>query len=587
MINARFGVGYTKGVQEGEDPTFLKTVVTLKHWDAYSLEDSDNFTRFNFNAIVSPYAAATTYRPAFRAAILEGKAMGVMCSYNAVNGQPACASQVLTDVLRGKWNFTGYITSDSGALENVYKDHHYVATEQEAACVSLINGTTDVCSGAVYHNAVLGCPKDAITAALRRTFTLRFRLGLFDPPASTPYWSTPLSSIATPAAAALNADATRQSFVLLKHSPGVPGALPWAPGLKIAVLGPHANASTALVGNYLGQICPDNKFDCLDSPYTAIAAANAGGSTVWATGTGLTKNDTAAWPKALAAGAAADAIVLCLGLDGSIEGEMQDRRSIDLPPVQHALAAALAALGKPIVVFLVHAGSVDITAELATPAITAMVDTFYPGVLGARVMAETLFGGNDQLGGKMAYTVYRADYVDAIAMSNMELDGPVGRGYRFFTGDVVLPFGHGLSLTSFALAWSPGVPLPPNTTTLATEAQPSQTLTYSVTVTNVGATAGDEVIQAYYLPVATPAQPASRLRKQLFEYKRLHLAPGQSAEVVFTLDSATLRLSDKASGNLVSTPGQFDLLFTNGVQLAVGASVSVAGAEVVVAEFPY
>jgi beta-glucosidase-like glycosyl hydrolase len=144
-------------------------------------------------------------------------------------GQPTCASDTLRHILRDIWNFTGYQTSDTGALEDVYKEHKYVATEQEAACVSLINGTTDVCSGAVYHDAVLGCGADAVNAALRRTFRLRFQLGLFDPVESSPYWSTPLSAVATPAARALNALSARESMVLLKHSAGAPGALPWAP----------------------------------------------------------------------------------------------------------------------------------------------------------------------------------------------------------------------------------------------------------------------------------------------------------------------------------------------------------------------
>ena len=281
---------------------------------SYSLENSDGFTRNNFNAIVSNYALATTYLPAFRTSIVDAGAAGVMCSYNSVNSEPTCASQFLTDILRGQWNFTGYITSDTGALEDVYREHKYVATEAEAACVSLINGTTDVCSGAVYHDALLTCPQEAINAALRRTFTLRFALGLFDPIDSTPYWSTPLSSIGTPQAHALNLLATRESMVLLKHSRGARGALPWAPGMKIAVLGPHANATTALVGNYLGQLCPDDGFDCLASPFTAIRALNHGGTTTLGQGPDLTKNNSASWAAAMALGRAADAIVLVLGM---------------------------------------------------------------------------------------------------------------------------------------------------------------------------------------------------------------------------------------------------------------------------------
>ena len=506
---------------------------------------------------------------------------------SAVNGQPTCASQYLADILRKDWGFQGYMTSDTGALEDVYRQHKYVATEQEAACVSLINGTTDVCSGAVYHDSLLGCPREAINAALRRTFRLRFQLGLFDPLDSSPYWSTPLSSIGSAAAQGLNALATRQSLVLLKHSAGAPGALPWAPGARIAVLGPHANATTALVGNYLGQLCPDDGFDCIASPYSAIAAINAaaGGRTTLGLGPGLTANNSAAWASALALGQAADAIVLVLGLDGSLEGEDLDRTTLDLPAVQRAFAAAVAALGKPVVLFLLHGGALDTSSELALGGITGIVDAFYPGFEGARAMADTLFGRNEYLGGKMAVTTYPASYVDSIQMSDMELDGAVGRGYRFYSGPVVYPFGWGLSLTSFSLA--PAAPLPSNASTLPAEAAPSARLHYALTVTNTGARAGDEVIQAYFAPLSTPSQPASRLRQQLFDYTRVHLAPGESATVSFAVDSATLRLSDRASGDLVSAPGLFELRFTNGVQLVVGAQVQVTGAQVTVKSFPY
>ena len=170
-------------------------------------------------------------------------------------------------------------------------------------------------------------------------------------------------------------------------------------------------------------------------------------------------------------------------------------------------------------------------------------------------------------------------------MSDMEVDSGVGRGYRFYGGEVVYPFGFGLGLTTFSL--SPAAPLPPNTTALPAEATPSASLLYSLTLKNTGAVAGDDVLQAYFLPRSTPSQPASKLRRQLFGYQRVHLGPAESATVTFKVDTSTLRMSDRATGNLVSTPGQFDLLFTNGADLQVGASVAVTGTEVLVAEFPY
>ena len=115
---------------------------------------------------------------------------------------------------------------------------------------------------------------------------------------------------------------------------------------------------------------------------------------------------------------------------------------------------------------------------------------------------------------------------------------------------------------------------------------PSTTLTYVVSVTNTGATTGDEVVQAYFAPISTPSQPLSKLRKQLFAYERVHLAPGEVAQVTFTVDSSTLRMVDRTSGAAVSTPGSFDVLFTNGVEQTLHNAVAVSGTEVVVAPFP-
>ena len=106
--------------------------MTLKHWDAYSLENSDGFTRHNFDAKIDDYTMADTYLPAFKMTVQEGKAKGAMCSYNSINGVPTCASPLLNHTLRGAWGFDGYVTSDSGAIEDIYKAHGYRSTAEEA-----------------------------------------------------------------------------------------------------------------------------------------------------------------------------------------------------------------------------------------------------------------------------------------------------------------------------------------------------------------------------------------------------------------------------------------------------------------------
>jgi hypothetical protein len=377
-------------------------------------------------------------------------------------------------------------------------------------------------------------------------------------------------------------------MVLLKHDGST---LPFARGKRIAVIGPHANASAALVGNYLGQLCDDDSLNCVLSPFLALQSANAGGSVAMAAGCGLTKNDTSGFAAALALAAASDYVVLALGIDGSIEGESNDRTDIDLPAIQHELAAQVAAVGKPTALVLVHGGSLDTAAELANPAIGAMLDVFYPGTRGSEAIAATLLGDNDRCCGKMAFTTYHADYVNQIKMSDMELDGAVGRGYRYFAGDVVFPFAHGLALTTFRIT---DVSAAAQREVLRTEAgaagaAPARVLTYSVNVTNTGAITGDEVVFLFMEPQkgTLVAQPESALIKKLLDYERVHLLPGESALVSFDVSAASLRMVDRASGDVVSTPGEFRLALTNGVTAVPGERVVVVeGAELVATPFP-
>ena len=532
---------------------------------------------YDFNAVITNYTMATTYLPAFRRSIVNNGAAGLMCSYNAINGIPTCASPFLYNVLRNIWNYTGYVTSDTGAIESIYKDHHYVATAAEAACVAI--GITDVCSGAVYHDNVIWCDEAKVKTAVAHTLALRMNMGLFDDATSAPYWHVPITAVDTQASRALNLLAAQESLVLLKNSGNV---LPLTKGKKIAVIGPHANATLAMAGNYLGQLCPSNEFECIISPFLAIQNANTGGTTTLGQLNSLTKNDTKGWAAAMALAGDADVVVIALGLDGSLEGEMNDRTDIDLPAVQHAFAATVGLLGKPTVVILFHGGSIDTTAERDSSSISAIIDAFYPGTRGAEAIASSIFGDHDHFGGKMAITTYAASYVNDIKMSEMEMDVGVGRGYRFYTGVPVYPFGAGLSLTTFSLSLSSG----PLNSTLNTEIVPSSTLRYTLKVVNTGARTGDTVIQAYYYPQSTPSQASSRLIKQLFDYKRVHLVGGDNALITFTVDSSTLRLSDKVTGNDVSTPGNFQISFEDGI-VQTQVNVVVHGNEVIARIFPW
>jgi beta-D-xylosidase 4 len=285
---------------------------------------------------------------------------------------------------------------------NIWTSHKYVQTEAEAACVAIRNGTCDVNSGTAFHDALLEsvdqklCAIHDVEAALFRTFKLRVELGLFDPVDDQPYWHVPLSTVGTQASKDNSLFAALSSMVLLQN---LNATLPLTPGGRVAVIGPHANATLMLVGNYLGQLCPSDAYDCIKSPFQAIAEWNAGGITTSALGCNVT--NTTGFAAAIEAAQAADTIILMMGIDGTVENEMRDRESIDLPAVQHALVRAVVAAvrdtGQKLVMVVFCGGSVDISPETIT--IPAIVAAGYPGIFGADAVASTLFGANEHLGG--------------------------------------------------------------------------------------------------------------------------------------------------------------------------------------------
>ncbi len=608
--NGRFGVAYTRGLQRGNDPRFLQAVVTLKHWDAYSLEDADGYTRHNFDARVSEYDLASTYMPAFRASVVEGRATGVMCSYNAVNGVPACASTKLNATLRGEWGFDGYVSSDTGAVSDIYKEHKYVADGPAAACAAL-RGGTDIDSGSVYHDHLLAgvaaghCTMGDVRAALRRTLGLRFRLGLFDPINGQPYWHVPLDVVASDEHVRLNLDAARQSIVLLKNGDraapepsaearasrrasavegGATTVLPLARGVPTALIGPHVQAREALVGNYLGELCPSGfgDFSCVQSPAEAIGGLN-GGNVVTAAGSAISAPIAGGVAAAVSAATASARVVLLLGIDGHVEGESNDRTSIDLPDAQRELAAAILELGKPTVIVLINGGSVAIAEE--APRADAIVEAFYPGYLGARAIAETLFGANPHCCGRMPYTIYKKDYVGQVKMGDMAMApdaarGTPGRTYRYFTGTPIWPFGFGLGLTTFELLPANGAvgafggsrhrpPLQIAAADLAAWSlrEASEALTFGATVCNNGGAPGDTVVFAYVeLPSGHPSQEVRRLVR----FQRIHLEPARRGQVAVTLSADAFAIAD-ATGVLAVEPGEYT------VRLTLGAADEASG----------
>ncbi len=254
FLTGRFAVAFIHGLQ-GNDPHYLKTVATVKHFAVHSGPEE---SRHRFDAVISDRDLHETYLPAFEAGIREGGAKSLMSAYNAIDGIPAPANRfLLTDTLRTAWGFQGAVVGDVDTVADVYSPtgHRYAKDAAEASAVSLKAGN-DLCSGTTYQSGLGEALKRGLITvndldiALRRLLRLRFELGQFDPPEAVKYRAISESVIGSPAATALARKAANESLVLLKND----GTLPWkASQIKtLAVLGPTADDESALLGNYNG-----------------------------------------------------------------------------------------------------------------------------------------------------------------------------------------------------------------------------------------------------------------------------------------------------------------------------------------------
>ena len=258
-LTARLGVAFVTGMQ-GDDPKYYRVISTPKH---YAVHSGPEPTRHTADVNVSKHDQLDTYLPAFRATVTEGRAGSVMCAYNSINGQPACANEfLLQDQLRGRWNFQGYVVSDCEAVVNIFRDHHLTKTQAEASALSLQRGMDNECVDFIakvkddhdykpyldaYKQRIL--KESEIDTALIRLFTARMKLGMFDPPEMVPYSKIDERLLDSAEHRALARTIANQSMVLLKND----GTLPLQKGrTKIAVVGPLADQTRYLLGNYTG-----------------------------------------------------------------------------------------------------------------------------------------------------------------------------------------------------------------------------------------------------------------------------------------------------------------------------------------------
>ncbi|MBN2046791.1 MAG: glycoside hydrolase family 3 C-terminal domain-containing protein [Anaerolineaceae bacterium] len=550
-LTACMGTTFVKALQGGH-PKYLKAVATPKHYAVHSGPEAE---RHSFDAAASPRDMRTTYLPAFKATVIDGKAESVMGAYNRTNGEACCASETLLQhILREEWGFDGYVVSDCGAIGDIYLHHKLVETGAEAAALAVTNGC-DLNCGQVYAYLVEALEKGLISEALidrsvRRLLLARFRLGMFDPIEEVPFSVISPSVVDCTAHRDLALEAARESMVLLKNE----GILPLKRGevKSIAVIGPKADDELVLRSNYYGTPVVASTI------YRGIQdRAGEGVEVRYAPGCDLAEETTDLFDEAVELVRDSDIAVVVLGLSQLFEGEegqdegnppgqrsFGDRTEIDLPGVQEALLREIDQTGKPVVLVLLNGSALAI--NWAQKNIPAILEAWYPGQAGGLAVGDVLFGDYNP-SGRLPVTFYQSvDDLPPFREYSM-----ANRTYRYFEGIPLYPFGYGLSYTQFAYS-----ELSLNKPVLSdVVVAKDESLDFDFVVKNVGNMAGYEVAQVYVEDVEASVPVPNYT---LVGFEKVFLKPGEEQRIRIHITPEQLVCYDDAGSEMIE-PGKFRL----------------------------
>lgn len=498
-LTAENGKAFVKGLQ-GEGKT-MKAAACAKH---YAVHSGPEAVRHEFNAEVSKKDMEETYLPAFEALVREAHVEGVMGAYNCVNGEAACASSFLMSKL-DEWGFEGYFVSDCWAIRDFHEHHGLTSNPVESAALAIKSGC-DVNCGCTYAYLLAALDRGLITEGHIRNACIhlmrtRIRLGMFDD--KTEYDDIPYTVVACKEHKEVSLKCAQKSMVLLENN----GILPLDESQlqTIAVIGPNSDSRIALEGNYNGTA--DKYVTFLDGIRERFK-----GRVIYAEGCHLYKDKVSGLAKtgdryaeALAAADCADLVVLCVGLDSTIEGEESDtgnefssgdKNDLRLPESQRILIDKIMQTGKPVIVVCAAGSSVNTECEP-----DALIHAWYPGSEGGTALAQILFGDVSP-SGKLPVTFYeRSDMLPDFTDYSMK-----NRTYRYAENNVLYPFGYGLTYGEIVCT--------------SVEYKDGKAV---VTVENTGGKTVDDVIQLYIKDYCENAVP----NVSLCGFKRVNLAAGE------------------------------------------------------------
>ncbi|CAF1920751.1 unnamed protein product [Brassica napus] len=389
VVAGKYAASYVRGLQGNGAGNRLKVAACCKHYTAYDLDNWNGVDRFHFNAKVTKQDLEDTYNVPFKSCVYEGKVASVMCSYNQVNGKPTCADEnLLKNTIRGQWRLNGYIVSDCDSVDVFFNQQHYTTTPEEAAAASIKAGLDLDCGpflaifteGAVKKGLLT---ENDVNLALANTITVQMRLGMFDGNLG-PYANLGPRDVCTPAHQHLALEAAHQGMVLLKNSGR---SLPLSPRRHrtVAVIGPNSDVTETMIGNYAGKACAYT---------TPLQGISRYAKTIHQEGcAGVACAGNQGFGAAEAAARQADATVLVMGLDQSIEAETRDRTGLLLPGYQQNLVTRVAQASRgPVILVLMSGGPVDASFAKNDPRVAAIIWAGYPGQAGGAAIADIIFG---------------------------------------------------------------------------------------------------------------------------------------------------------------------------------------------------
>ena len=533
-LTSRLGVRFVEGLQ-GHDENYLKAAACAKHFAVHSGPED---IRHSFNAEATKQDMAETYLPAFKACVQEAGVEAVMGAYNRTNGEPCCGSKtLLKDTLRDEWGFTGHVVSDCWAIKDFHEGHHVTDTPVESVSLAMNNGC-DLNCGNLFHYLKQAVEEGRVAEsrldeALVNLFTTRMKLGVFDEKGQNPYDKIAYTEVDTKEMQQLNRRAAEKCVVLLKNENHTLPLDKKKIG-TVGVIGPNANNRRALVGNYEGTASRywtvlEGIQEYLGDDVRVLTSEGCHLCHTKSQGLGQ-EDDRISEVKGVCA--ASDVIIACMGLDSGLEGEegdqgneyaSGDKPNLNLPGLQEHVLETICSFGKPVILVLLSGSALAV--NWADEHVPAILQGWYPGAQGGRAIADILFGEKNPEG-KLPVTFYRStDELPAFTDYSMK-----GRTYRYMQSEALYPFGYGLSYTDFEYS---------NVKAQALDGG-ANGADITATVKNVGKTFGGETLQVY-VKVCKDGTPNAQLKG----IKKLHLQPGESAEVKLHLSREALGVFDE------------------------------------------